>query len=216
MYRIVYIVMMLLLAMPALAKDKDKRKGKDGPAATIEMIGLPSLDAVFVRVAAIDQKLTNARGMLATAKRGLNDALALEKGASLQEGLASFKKKAAGKLSVSMVDGVPMLKPKGAVPADVQAGIDAVNDMVRGITGSIVELKTIPAEATALAQAAAKLPKQLKQDALAAGLKPTEIPRKLKILKSDIEVTAALPEKATAVVDRMTGLLATVSSLAKG
>jgi hypothetical protein len=216
MFRSATLALLLILTLPAFAKDKDKDEGKDGPEErpVIEMTGFASFDEVFTKVAAIDEQLSTARKMLTTANNDLNTALELEKGTPLKDGLADLRSKADGKLAVAMEGTVPKLSATDAVPANVQAAIDAVNGMVAGITGSIEALTAIPAEAAALATETAAFPARIKEEATAAGLKPTEIPGKLAIVKKDVEITAGLPEKATQIVERMTTLVTTVSALA--
>lgn len=204
-------LVLLLLAGPAWAKDKG---GKAEEAPTVEMTGLASFDEVFTRVAEIDAKLTTARRMLTGATHDLNTALALEKGTPLQDALADLKTKADGKIAVAMTGTVPKIEVTDAVPENVQTAIDAVNRMVDGITGSIEELGAIPAEAAELVTACSEFPKTFKAEATSAGIKATEIPKKLAIVKKDVEIAVALPDKATAVVERMTNLLTTVAALA--
>jgi hypothetical protein len=136
MVRSATLALSLMLAAPALAaKDKDKKdKAEERP--TIELCGLASFDEVFTKVAAIDEQLAAARQLLTTANRDLNTALELEKGTPLQDGLADLKAEAEGKLTVAMEGTVPKLQAKNAVPANLQAAIDAVNGMVDGIIGS--------------------------------------------------------------------------------
>ena len=215
MFRSSVVVLMLVLATPALAKADKKGKKPEEPLK-IELCGLASFDAVFTKVAAIDERLTKARDLLGDARRDLNDALGSAKGTSLQEALADFKSQAGSQIVVRMQGTTPKIDARPNSPSSLLAAVDAVNGLTHGITGAMAELEAIPAEAAALATEVAALPKQLKSEAKAAGLKPTEIPAKLKIVKHDVEVAAALPEKAAAVVERMTGLLTTVGSLAGG
>jgi hypothetical protein len=200
------------LLSPSWAEAKERGRRND---ATIERIGLPSCDAVFAKVSAIDERLTRARRMLGESKRELTEALMLGRDSSLQDALAELKARAGGQLKVTMEGPLPRLESKSQAPAELQASIDAVNAMIEGIGTSIVELRGIPAEAAGLATKAAKIPKQFKADAKAAGMKPTQIPAKLKILKSNIEITAAIPEKAKSVVERMNDLVSTVGTLAQ-
>src|SRR5690349_9929144 len=155
MIRSATLALMLVLAGPAFAKDKDKgeKAGKSGPEErpVIEMTGLASFDEVFTRVAAIDEQLATAKKMLTSANIDLNAALGLANGTPIKDGLADLQAKADGKLSVAMEGTMPKLSATDAVPANVQSAIDAVNGMVTGITGSIAALETIPAEAAALA-----------------------------------------------------------------
>lgn len=203
--------LLLAASAPALAKDK----GKDKEEATIQECGLASFDAVFARAGAIDERLTTARKMLGDAKRDLNAALGLDKETALQEALAALKTEAAGKFTVAMNGTMPKLEPKGDVPPNIGAALTAVNHMVDGIGGSIAELQGIPTEAAALVTEAQALPGRLKDEAKAAGVKPTELPAMLKIVKTDVEITAGLPDKATALVDRMNAVITTVTSLAE-
>ena len=82
-----------LLIADAHAGKKDKNKGK-AEAPTIEMTGLKSFDKVFTEFQDIDTKIANAEKAMKVAKRKLNEALELEKGTPLKDGIADLKTKA--------------------------------------------------------------------------------------------------------------------------
>lgn len=203
-----WLVTLLSLSSPALAKAERREDLK------IEMCGLASFDAVFTKVAAIDERLSSARKLLRDGRQDLNAALGLDKQTALPDALAALKDATAGELSVAVLRGAPKLSA-AAVPAELQEAIGAANRLASGLAMSMVELQGIPAEVAALTKETAAFPKRFKSEAKSAGLKPTEIPKMLKVVKKDVEITAALPTKAASVVDRAASALSALSALAQ-
>ncbi len=209
--RAVILVGVLVLGPAAMGKE-DTKDTEEAP--TIEMCGIPAFDTVFARVAAIDEKLTTTGKLMGDTKRAIQAALSLDSSLSLHDSLMSLKEEAAGKLTVRMTGGVPKLEATDAVPPDVQEAITAVQRMVRGIGASMTELKGIPEEAKGLVTEAAAFPRRIREEAKSASIKASQIPKALKVVKQNIEITAGLPERGAIAVERTTAVLATVGELA--
>jgi hypothetical protein len=189
-----------LLMSEAHAGKKDS-KGKADPP-TIEMTGLKSFDKVFSEFQDIDTKIGNAEQAMKVAKRKLNEALELEKGTPLKDGIADLKTQADGKVKVAMKGKQPTLAASDAVPENVSNAIDAVNAMTEQLTTAIEELATVPEDIKRLSEASADFPSSLKDELSKSGAKVTEAPKILKTLKGNVAATGQLPERSGKVATR--------------
>jgi len=204
-----------LLIADAHAGKKDKNKGK-AEAPTIEMTGLKSFDKVFTEFQDIDTKIGNAEKAMKVAKRKLNEALELEKGTPLKDGIADLKTKADGKVKVAMKGKQPTLEASDAVPENVSNAIEAVNDMTEQLTVSIEELASVPEDLKRLSEASADFPSSLKDELSKSGAKLTEAPKILKTLKGNVAATTQLPERSGKVATRAGNMVKMVADTFPG
>ena len=180
---------------------KKNAKGKEAPP-TIEMTGLKSFDAIFTEFKSIDDKVGNAEKAMKVAKRKLNEALELEKGTPLKDGIMDLKAKSEGKIKVAMKGTQPSLEASEAVPENVTNAIAALNAMTKSLTTSIEELASVPADIKRLTEASAEFPAKLKAELSSSGAKITEAPKILKTLKGNLTATTKLPERSGKVAGR--------------
>ncbi len=199
------VVAAMLMLSTTLMSDayagKDKGKGKEAPPA-IEMTGLESFDAVFTEFKDIDTKIGNAEKAMKVAKRKLNEALALEKGTPLKDGILDLKAKAEGKVKVGMKGKQPTLEASDAMPENVSNAIKAVNAMTKQLTISVDELASVPEDLKRLTEASSAFPASLKDELKSSGAKVTEAPKILKTLKGNIAATSKLPDRSAKVAGR--------------
>lgn len=191
----------------AWAKDK---KGKKHTG--IEATGIQSIDRVFDRVGEIDRLLADAESELRTGKRNLNTALELKKGTPISDGLAELQDRAEGKLGLAMDGSIPKLRTTDAVPSNVQSAVDAVNGLTANLTTSVADVQALAPEMQRLVKDAQKLPNRLREEFTktnGAGLIDMlfKLPKASKALTQNIQVTAGLPDRSTALAARMTDIL---------
>ncbi|MBN1337506.1 MAG: hypothetical protein JXB39_16255 [Deltaproteobacteria bacterium] len=163
---------------------------------TIQKTGLASMDQFFGQVQGLVDRLQAAQKQLHQGSTNLNTALGLTMDGPLQSALTSLKDRGEGKLSVAMEGNKPRLKAADAVPANVQQGIDAVNDMVDADLAAVEACEHVATESEPLAEKAPGMVMKVPADAKGAGLKVTEIPAVTKKVKHNVDVTTALPDQA--------------------
>ena len=186
-------------------KKKKKKKGKKGKKDVrkldIRQTGIKTLDSFFAEAATIDKKLDKAQRQRRNGRTAIATAMGLQEKASLPSAVTELKARAKGKVKLSMVQGVPQLKPKDAVPSDLSTGIDAVNTALQSYAKAIKSLSGTPKAAAALVTKAQKMPEKLKQEF--SNFNPLQLPaqiRGLKALRNNLRVTASLPKRTTTVV----------------
>ena len=194
---------------------KEPEKGK-AEVPTIEMTGLEAFDAVFTEFKNIDDKVANAESAMKTAKRKLNEALALEKGTPLKDGIADLKAKSEGKVKVAMKGKQPTLEASDAVPENVANAIQAVNEMTEQLTISIDELASVPEDIKRLTEASAAFPSTIKDELTKSGAKITAAPKILKTLKGNIAATSQLPDRSGKVAGRAGSMVMMVADTFPG
>ena len=207
-----------------LADAAEAKKPKPAPAETteageaapaedelvIKTTGIADIDALFEKANAPIASIKTARTAIDSLGTNLTTALGLPAGTPFKDALADLKTKAEGKITVAMNEqGMPELKPSDAVPANVQAGIDAVNGGITDVQTAAAALVEIPNQMKELiAQAQSFNPKSL----MSAGVKPTEAPKIMKTIMGNINVLTKAPEEVKLLGDAVTGLKADIQA----
>lgn len=196
----------LLALLPlslSLSCAKNTGGGGGSLANNVEMTGIESIDSVFREARDIDVRLDNARTSLTVGRDELNAALGLSEGTPFADALADLQAKAQGKLQVTMNGTTPTLSVSDAVPANVQAAVDAANRAVGNYQAAVDELLGVKDELQGLVSACQALPGQIQKDAGSLGLKLTEIPKTLGTVNDNLGLVQNFPNR----VDRLTGEL---------
>jgi uncharacterized protein YoxC len=191
-------------------KGDKEQKAKDW--AEIEKVGIPSIDAVFTKVAEMQRSISTVELSLTSANTNLTTALGLPQGTPFADALADLQQKADGKLKVVTEGGTPKLTTSDAVPSNVQAGVDAVNGFTGGIGTSVTALQQIPSQAQAVIPEVQALPAKFPAEAKDLGAKVTEIPKMLSAIKNNVDATVQTPARAEAALTALTGTLTTITS----
>lgn len=145
---------MMVWAPTAEAK-KDKSAEAAAPTFEIKDTGIAKIDATFTKAKAPIESVIKARGEIDALSKNLVTALGLTEGTAFADAVADLKTKAAGKVKVSIENhGLPKMTASEAVPANVQAAIDAVNAGFANITTAVAALTEIPAQLAAVAEEA--------------------------------------------------------------
>ena len=199
--------LMLTLKKKKKNKKKKKKKGKkNGKKQSVKKLnikatGIKTLDDFFGQAAKIDKKLDKAQRERRTGRTAIAAAVGLEKKATLPAAITELKAKAKGKVKLSMIQGVPQLKPKDAMPSDVNAGIEAVNTALASYAQAVKSLAGTPKAAAALVSKAQQMPAKLKEEF--SNFNPLQLPaqiRGLKALRNNLRVTSSLPKRTVTVV----------------
>lgn len=106
------------------------------------------------------------------------------------------------------------VKP-GASPKVTQA-VGAINELVAAMSKASADLATVPKDAMALVQEAKALPGQVPSMAKSAGLKPTQVPKVLKGVKSNIGALGSIPGEIKALVDDITSMFKLIQQTLAG
>ena len=199
---------------PSLAASSAKGNGQ---AASFRPVGVPSLDSVFDKAAAIDQTIHNAARDLAAARDKVLNAAGAANLDGVRESLAGL---GASAFRVDMANGVPTITVGSAVPAEASGLVGAVAELGQTVGRLSRELATLPAEVKALVvavqEAAAKAPAEVKSLTQSGSIKPTEVPKLLKTVKGNVAATTALPEGVETLLGELKSTVAFLGSLASG
>ena len=137
--------------------------------------------------------------------------MGLAEGTPLADALEDLKQKAGNKLELVKEGTTPTLKASQAVPANVQSAIDSVNTYISTLNGTASALATVPDDARALVSQVTGLPEQLQSDYKSLNLSLKDLPATLTQVKTNVEVTKNLPDKAEKVVNQAKKNLTTIT-----
>ncbi len=203
-----------LVSTTAWAKKKDEEESTDTSGIDeleIVEIGLPSLDEVFGKAAGLITTLQGAKAKVDSSNEKVATALGLASGTPIADALNDLNEKAGGAISVAMEGSTPSLSAGDAVPENVQAGIDAVNEMTAALTEASAELTTVASEASALVTEASELPGKVKSEAQAAGISSiTQIATMLKNTKNNLNTVKDIPDETAALASSIANTLTLV------
>jgi len=207
---LVALVVFPLALSPAFAAKKGKDKGKNNGKDKIEMTDLQSFDKTFKKVKKIDKTVSGSEKEMKTARKDLNTALGIKNGTPLDKAIKELSDRADGKINVAMNGKTPKLETSDAVPSDVDKSIDAVNGFTGAFVISLEEMATLPEETDQLIKKTKKMPEDLKSEMLDEGNFLDVIfkaPKTLKVLQTNIEITAGLPKRTFDVATDMADVL---------
>lgn len=207
--QIVALMFALVLSPEALAGKKKSNKIPE-----IQKTGISEFDPTFMDVKSIHDDLDTIRSALKSGNQNLATALDMPRETSLDESLAELKKRANNKINYTLENGAwPKLKATDAVPSDVQAGIDAVNNLVDSIKTSSETLAAMPAKAKELGITAAAFPADLNMDLLTKNnLTVDKLPTIAKKLKNNAKAIKATPERIERVTDQTVNMVTKVTA----
>ena len=191
-FLVLFALVFGFLAAPAHAKKSANR---------IQTTGIRSFDKVFSQVADIDDRVRSARKTRKSGHQQLASALALPENTSFSEALAELKERGAGKIKLVMDGERPTLKATDALPSDVSAALDAVNQATADYTAALAALEGTPATLKKLNKQVAKFPGRFKDEAGAWKLSnAVKRYKQLRKVKQNIEVTQKLPERTRKLI----------------
>ncbi len=209
-------VLCMALGAPLAAHAKKGKKDKKGKQASVELVGLKSLDETFKQLRKLDNKVSSAEKETGKSQRNLNKALGIKNDAPVKKALEDLENKAKGKIGLTMDGKKPKLQATDAVPQNVSDAIDAVNKMTSSFTKSLDDLAGAKKEAEKLAKKAQKMPAsvkdEFKKDSGSFIALIFKLPKTMGAVKGNVQVALSLPGRTTKVVGQMTGILGTVTS----
>ncbi len=170
----------------------------------IEETGIADVDAIFTKADAPLENIKGARMSIDALTANVNESMGIAADAPFKEAIASLMEKANGKLEVAMNDqGVPSVTAADAVPDNVQASIDAVNDGFANVSTAVMKLKNLPTQVQAVIDEA----KSLNAESLTnSGVKPLEAPKVLKKINNNAKVLSKVTDEAKALETSLTTL----------
>ncbi len=183
----------------AKGKKKSKKKGKKGAAQKVELTGIPSVDKVFKQLKKLDGTVTSANKHRTKTHKNINTALGL-KNASLGQALNHIQSKAKGKVRVTVQGRVPQLQASDALPPDIIAGIEAINDGLKHYSKSLVEVSKIPKQAKNLSKKIKAAPDEIKKEFLSNPTLAFKVPKGIKATKNNLGIAKSLPKRSKTVV----------------
>ena len=193
-----------------------KGGGKKKKDKGIESTGIASFDRVFEKVGSIDTTLSKVEGSLRSAKLNLSTALALEQGTPLRDALAELQRTAGGKISLVQRGKIPTLSVADGVPSNVRTAVNAVNDLVGNLSGSMDELVALPGQISGLVKETKDFPSQLRAEFSkdSSGLLALlfKLPKVSSALRHNLAVVTGLPDRTVRVTERSTEILGVVTS----
>jgi len=187
----------------ALAKKKKKAKkdkGDKAPAEIVE-IGVSAIDNVFMPAKDILDGLNSATESLNSVNANIVKAMGLGEDSSVADAIALMKEKAGGKFKVDVKDFKPAVSVADDAGDDVKAAVQAINDGAQAMGDAIKTLAGIPEKAKAVVDAAKAVPSTAPAALKEAGLKPTEIPGKLKAIGGNVKAVGGIPGAAKDTMD---------------
>jgi uncharacterized phage infection (PIP) family protein YhgE len=210
------LLLALFAAAPALTPLAGCATTKSGKGASsserIANTGIASFDEVFGQAASIDETLRTAKTNLKSGRNDINAALGLKDGTPLADALEELKSKAGDKLELVKEGTTPTLKAKDAVPSNVQSAVDSVNSYIRTLNDTATALATVPDDARSLVGKVQDFPEQLQKDFKSWDISLKDLPDTLSQVKTNVEVTKNLPDKAEGVVNQAKKNLSTIGA----
>lgn len=183
----------------AFAAKKEAGASKAEELPTIEMTGLSELDSVFSKAKAIHETLDTTHAELTTSREKMNVSLGIATDAPVKTALADLNTKAGGKLKVAMKGNAPSLAATDAVPDNVQAGIDATNEMFGQAEKTGMKAKELLPEAEALVGACADFPGKV-PDLVSD---PLALAKALKTVNANVKAVRMTPEHINRIVSEV-------------
>lgn len=177
-------------------------------------VGIADVDNVFQQAVEPLQIIRETRTAVDNVTKNLATALGLTATGSLSDALNDLKSKAEGKINVAIGEGgMPTLAASDAVPANVQAGIDAVNSSVREISALVPKLASLPDQFKQIATTAAAINPQ---SLISSGVKPLEAPKMMKTIGANAKVLSSAPNEITGLLKSIDDLKSSLSSTFAG
>lgn len=161
----------------------------------IQLVGIDSIDSLFREAKSIDQRLDNARTALRDGKTSLNSALGLKDGTPFTDGLNDLASKAQGKLKLLSADGGLALSVSDAVPSNVQAAVDSLNNTLANYKTALLDLGNIKGDVESLVSASKALPDQIQKDFKNLGIGITELPAALRTARDNVRIIGNMPTR---------------------
>ncbi len=169
------LVAISLAHAPAYAKKSDDSSGSSSDLEIVDT-GVTKVDNFYDGVESIITELQAAQADVDGANAELASALGLAEGTPVADALAELAAKADGKVELVMEGTKPTLQASEAVPADVQAGIDATNNMATKLTAAAATLQGIGARVAPMITEAGDMPAAIAESDL--GLKDKAVATK--------------------------------------
>jgi hypothetical protein len=183
---------------PAKAK---KAPGEPKERKAMKPIGITDLDAFFAKVQVILDRVYTTEDALISARDGLIALVGVGEGATLDTALAEAVKTAQGSLTFSFAGGKPALAVKPNPSPQVKATADALNGLVNACVKIATELPKLQGDAMALVEEAKAIPAKVPQMAKDIGASPTQLPKMLGAVKSNVATTIAVPGEVKGLID---------------
>lgn len=176
----------------------------------IQTTGVADVDNLFGKAVDPLKTLRGAHESIDKMNTDLTSALGLAEGTPFADALADLKTKAEGKINVAVAEGgMPKLAASDAVPANVQASIDAINNGVAEANRMVGELSGLPDQMKEIAAAAAAIsPKTL----MSSGVKATEAPKIMKAITTNVKIVGSAPAELTGLTVALTNVTTTITS----
>lgn len=171
-----------------------KNAGSD-QATDIALTGIDALDSLFMDAKSIDQRLDNARTALRDGKNNLNSALGLKDGTPFEDALNDLASKAQGKLKLLSSDGGLSLSVSDAVPSNVQAAVDSLNNTLTNYKTALLDLGNIKGDVESLVASSKALPETLQKDFKNLGIGITELPKALQTTRDNVRIIGNMPTR---------------------
>lgn len=191
-------------AEKSAAKEKGgKAKGAAEPVERVPMkpIGIADLDSFFARVQTIRDRVWSIQDSLVSARTNLTSALGVASDLSVDMALANLIETAKGSIQLTMVGTKPKLSVVNAPSPQVAQAVDAVNGMLDAAMQIATEIPKFQQDATALVAEAQAIPAKAPTMLKDAGTSPTQIPKMLGAIKTDVQLTVGLPGELKALMD---------------
>ena len=171
------------------------KSGSSSNVTDIQLIGIESLDSLFREAKSIDQRLDAARTALRDGKNSLNSALGLKDGTPFTDALNDLASKAKGKVKLLSADGGLALSVSDAVPSNVQAAVDSLNNTLASYKTALLDLGNIKGDVESLVSASKALPDQIQKDFKSLGIGITELPAALRTARDNVRIIGNMPTR---------------------
>ncbi|MEQ1501164.1 MAG: hypothetical protein ABMB14_02990 [Myxococcota bacterium] len=183
---------------------------KEPMSLEITMTGIADVDKVFSAAVEPLKTVADTKATMDKLNTNVATALGLTEGTPLADAFADLKTKAEGKINAGInAQGMPELKASDAVPANVQATIDAFNNSINEVAAMVPKLQAVPGQLSQVVAAAQTFnPKTL----MSSGVKATEAPKIMKTITGNLKVVGSAPDQVTALMSSLDSIKSTVTS----
>ncbi len=206
------IVAVALTWAPVAEAKKEKAAASSAQTLEIKETGIASIDETFAKAKAPVDSIIKARTEVENLQKNLVTALGLTEGTPFADALTDLKTKAGGTVSAAIdAKGMPSIKAGDAVPANVQAAIDAINAGFTAVGDAVAALAELPAQFQAIAADAQKYGDPATLKTLAAD-NPAAMIKAPKAIADNIGTLTKAPEEIKALGVALDGLRKSVAA----
>lgn len=178
-----------------------------GGQVGIKTIGVESYDAIFIQARKIDRTVTQAERNVKQAKLGFNQVMGLTNKSTYVEGIAELQRRAGKSISMAFRGQTPQVSSSKHLPANVQQGVTALNNVLTNHVDALKKLSKVPKQTIALTQEVRSFSTQFQNGIDQMPLSALTNVQKAKTVRKNVRRMSNIPERTKRIVQKITNQL---------